>query len=545
MTLSLIQHIRECAGRMAYSSYLYNWSLRADPPAGILFKPIDQWNGNAETGKKLTQGHFELHSEELRADGDFWKCTDLHEGWNDYLHKFEWIRDLRALGGDEARFAVRAYMSEWIKKYSYWNEVTWQSDRLGRRISLWLSLYDFYGESADEAFQHDVLDSITRQARHLYRVMPTQNTGIKSFESLQGLIYAGLAIPGGERWLDYGLEAISYEAETQILQDGGHISRNPDTLLSVITILNDVRAAIVGADYPLPKAIQYALDRGLPALRFFRYNDKSFAVFNGAQEGTKNVLERLILQSGAKGRIPKSLPDTGYERLSAGRTLMMVDCGNTPNWPYDDASHSSPSAFELSIGRERVFVSCGTHPTDMNWSEMLRGSAAHNMLSIDHRNVCEIRSNGHIGRRPKKVDVQREELTSGQLLTIKHDGYIPVNGIIHKRRYFMDVTGNDIRGEEELTTKTGTLTRPVDVTVRFHLHPRVLVSLIRDGEEALLLLPSGAGWRFNHDGAKLSLENSIYLGEGIYPRKTKQLVLNCKMETPEQVVQWALQKESA
>ncbi len=544
MAPPLLQHIKDQAGRMAYGSYLYNWSLRTDAPTNLLFKPIDQWSGHADKGQALIKGSFELHGEEIRAFGNFWKPDAPHDLWLDYLHKFEWARDLRSLGGDEARFALRAYINEWMKRFSHWDEETWQSARLGKRISIWLALYDFYGESANETFQADILDSITRQARHLYRVMPNHESGLDALEALQGLIYAGLALPGGERWLDYGLEAISYEAEHQILKDGGHISRNPDTLLAAIMIFQDIRAAIVGADYPLPHAIQHALDRALPALRFFRYNDKSLCVFNGAQEGEKPNLERLIIQSGAKGRIPKSLSDSGYERISAGRSLLMVDCGNSPTSPYDKGSHASPAAFELSIGRERVFVSCGTHPNDENWSEMLRGTAAHNTLSLDHRNICEIRKNGHIGRKPKKVTTTRDEMSGGQLLTIKHDGYIPVNGILHQRRFFMDISGNDIRGEEELTAKTGTLTKPVDVCVRFHLHPRVLVSLIRDGEEALLLLPSGAGWRFYHEGAKLSIENSIYLGEGTYPRKTKQLVLSCKMEEAEKVLQWAIQKES-
>ena len=496
MAPSFIQHLRHQAGRMAYSSYLYNWSLKTELPNGLLYKPVDQWSGSSEKGQTLTQGIFELHGEEVRAFGNFWKPDCDNTKWLDYLHKFEWLRDLRTLSGDTARFAVRAYVSEWMKRFYYWDEETWQPARLGKRLSMWLALYDFYGESAEESFQDDLLDSILRQARHLYRIMPVQETGLPALEALQGLIYAGLALPGGERWLDYGLEAISYEAEHQILQDGGHISRNPDELLQAVMIFTDLRAAIVGADYPLPSAIQHALDRALPALRFFRYTDKSLAVFNGAQEGEKAALERLILQSGTKGRIPKSLPHTGYERLSMGRTLLMVDTGNAPSWPHDRHVHASSGAFELSIGRERVFVSCGTHPMDENWADMLRGTAAHNALSVDHRNIQEVRENGHIGRKPKKVNSKREDIGGGQLLTIKHDGFVPLNGVSHQRRFFVDVTGNDIRGEEELTAKTGALTKPVDVTVRFHLHPRVLVSLIREGEEALLLLPSGAGWRF-------------------------------------------------
>ncbi|MCB9980629.1 MAG: heparinase II/III family protein, partial [Rhodospirillales bacterium] len=477
--------------------------------------------------------------------GNFWKPKDTPAYWLDNLHKFEWLRDLRALGGDDARFSARAYLSDWLRRYNRWDEDVWSAARLGKRLSLWLALYDFYGESADESFQDDLLDSVLRQARHLYRIMPASETGLNMIESLGGLIYAGLAMPGGERWLDYGLEAIAYEAEQQILQDGGHISRNPQTLLQVVMCLSDLRTAITSAGYPLPHAIQHALDRAIPALRFFRYPDKAFGVFNGAQENDDPALERLIVNYGSKGRIPKSLPKTGYERLSAGRTLLMIDTGKAPAWPHDRHIHAAPGAFELTIARERVFVSCGTHPTDEPWQDLLRGTSAHNALTLDHRNALEIRENGHIGRKPKKVGVLREDIGAGQLLTVTHDGYIPINGILHQRRFFVDTSGTDIRGEETLTAKTGTLSKPVTVTLRFHLHPRVLVSLIRDGEEALLLLPSGAGWRFYHEGVqRLTLENSVYLGEGTYPRKTKQLVLTCDMTEPEQIIQWALQKES-
>jgi uncharacterized heparinase superfamily protein len=528
---------------MAYSSFFYNWSLKTEAPESLIYKPVDAWSGNPDVGRALTKGLFQLHGQEMRAAGKFWHPQDCSSVWLDYLHKFEWLRDLRALGGDHARYSMRAYLQEWIRQHPGWEETSWQPARLGKRLCMWLALYDFYGDSADEDFQEQILDSILRQARHLYRIMPVSETGLDILESLCGLIYAGLSLPGGERWLDYGLEAIAYEAELQILQDGGHISRSADTLLKAVMLLTDIRSAIIGAGYPLPHSVQHALDRAIPALRFFRYPDKGFGAFHATQTCENQDLERIIIQTGAKGRVPKSLPSSGYERLSAGRTLLMVDTGNAAPWPYDRRSHTAPAAFELSIARERVFVACGTHPLDCEWQEMLRGTAAHNALSLDHRNAFEIRKNGTIGRKAKKITMSREEMGSGELLSVTHDSYVPVNGIIHQRKLYLDHSGNDIRGEEDLSAKTGTITRPVAVAIRFHLHPRVLVSLIREGEEALLLLPSGAGWRFNHDGARLSLENSVYLGEGTYPRKTKQLVLSAVMKEPQMVIQWALQKE--
>lgn len=78
----------------------------------------------------------------------------------------------------------------------------------------------------------------------------------------------------------------------------------------------------------------------------------------------------------------------------------------------------------------------------------------------------------------------------------------------------------------------------------FPLHPRVMVSLIGEGnEEALLRLPSGIGWRFHQSGGILKLEDFVYLGEDSRPRKTKQLVVYGDMPDTEFKVKWAMQRE--
>ena len=81
------------------------------------------------------------------------------------------------------------------------------------------------------------------------------------------------------------------------------------------------------------------------------------------------------------------------------------------------------------------------------------------------------------------------------------------------------------------------------MTLRFHLHPRVLVSPIRDGAEFLLRLPSGIGWRLHQTGAHLSLDNSIYLGEGSRPLKTKQIIMQAEMTGDRHQICWGLQRE--
>jgi len=153
-----------------------------------------------------------------------------------------------------------------------------------------------------------------------------------------------------------------------------------------------------------------------------------------------------------------------------------------------------------------------------------------------------------MGHRPKKIVVDRDEKKNNNkqdmvLIDACHDGYVPMNGITHRRRFYLADKGHDFRGEDNLTCSTG-LAAPHDIALRFHLHPNVTVSLVQGGEEALLRLNNGTGWRFTIIGGDLSLENSVYLGEGIRPRKTKQLVIRGKMDSDHRQFKWALQLES-
>ena len=136
----------------------------------------------------------------------------------------------------------------------------------------------------------------------------------------------------------------------------------------------------------------------------------------------------------------------------------------------------------------------------------------------------------------------REDTKDAILLDATHDGYVPLNGILHKRRLYLGSRGQDFRGEETLACATG-LTKPVETAIRFHIHPRVAVSVIQNGNAALLRLPSGAGWRFFQTGGRVELENSIYCGESNQPRKTKQLVIYGVIKHDNACFKWALQRE--
>jgi uncharacterized heparinase superfamily protein len=541
MNLHFIEQIKRNARHLACGSVLYDWRLRGHTPDHFTVRPVDVWAGNAEAGKWLSEGSFVIGEDQLALRGECWEPYGVDAAWLQHMHGFSWLRDFRAVGGAQPRAHARAMVESWIRHYSRWNKETWRPDITGERIAFWISHYDFFGAS-DELFQDAFFDSIIRQARHLRRALPGELHGLALLKGIKGLMYAGLAFEGYEIWIEQSIEMLELEVAKQILSDGAHVSRCPTQLLQAVQLLLDMKGALISGGYPMPDFIQHAIDRAGPALRFFRYGDKNFALVNGSQESDAVLIDAVLAQAGANSKTLNSLPVAGLERASLGRTLIMFDTGKVPVWPYDGRAHAAPLAFELSYGKERIFVNCGSHPTSADWQDSLRATAAHNTLTIDHRNACEIRGDGHFSRKVKVSSSLREDSKAACLLEASHDGYMSVNGFTHRRRLYLSDQGHDLRGEDMLTASLPPA-RALPLTIRFHIHPRVLVSLIQDGQEALLRLPTGVGWRFHQIGGNLVLEDSIYLGQGIRPRKSKQLVIYAQAQEENMKIRWALQRE--
>lgn len=547
--MSLTHHIRSKirrkAAHVACNSPLYNWSLGGAIPEKLLFSPADVWPGNAEYGRWLTSaGCFTLNGDRLELHGANWEPDGIDEIWFSHLHGFDWLKDLKAMGGVKGARSARAMVESWMDHYMSWHPRVWAAGILGRRIANWISAYHFFGECADDEFQCLFLDCLTRQVRHLARVLPGNLSGLSLLYAAKGLAYAGIVLEGREASLEQALSLLHKEIDDFILSDGGPVTRNPQDLMECIQILIDIRAALCQGGYPCPSFVQLVLDRAVPALRFFRHGDRRFALFNGTQEGREDIVKTILLHAGSKAKTLSHLPHTGYERLTQGKSLVIVDTGAPPAWPYDNYAHAAPLAFEFSYGRERIFVSCGSHPTSIDWRDALRATPAHNTLTLDDRNVSEIRPDHSVGRRPRKVTSDRQDMKDACLLDVSHDGYVPLNGITHRRRFYLAENGHDFRGEENLTCTTG-LNRAVPVAVRFHVHPSVTVSLVQGGSEVLLRTKGGAGWRFTQCNGTMALEDSLYLGEGAHPRKTRQIVIYSTMQADTLQLKWALQHENA
>lgn len=523
-------------------------------PRSLTVLPAMPWPGDPDRGQAVLDGSFPL-SNGFIVDLDMpWsRLSELPPGLAAELHRCDWLLDLRALGGDAARRRARALVEGWIEAAEKPDQAGWQPAVIGHRLATWIGAHDFFIASADDDFRERVFRSLARQRRTLAKTTATHLSGPDAFATIKGQIWADVALvpeKDGETGpvADGVLGALDRQIDDQLLNDGGHISRNPEALVLILRDLIDCRAALRAARQPIPPKLQGAIDKGAPALRFFRHGDGALARFHGAGEGDIALIDAVLAAADARGRPLKTLRQSGYERVLTGRTLLLMDVGPQPPAGLDRAFHASALAFELSVGRDRLVVNCGAvlRPDEKDpasrdlvpWFEAMRRTPAHSTLCIEGADCCAL------DRDPAKrdrIDLQltgdRVEMDGAVLIDATHNGYRQRFGAMHRRRLYLGHQGDDLRGEDILTGPAD-----LEVAIRFHLHPRAKVNLAGDGTAVLIVPPSGQGWRFMAQGAELALENSVYLTADGARRRTTQIVLEAVTTREGLSVKWAFKR---
>jgi uncharacterized heparinase superfamily protein len=507
-------------------------------PAELRVKLTERWPGDAERGNAILAGNIEFCGELVRNPVPVWQPAEAGSGWLAAWHGFGWLADLIAVGA-AGRDPARALVQSWLAENAAWHPVAWRSDIVATRIFAWIVHFDeIAGRDVDRGLRRAMLASIAAQVRHLSRTAAWEMAGAARVRALKGLIGGLAALGGSETRITRALRVLERELPIQTLPDGAHRSRNPSVQLAVLRDLIDLRAALRLAHLEVPAAVQQAIERMAPMLRFFRHGDRRLALFNGSVEEDGVIVDLALTRSETRGHPPKEAPHAGFQRLQAGQSLVVVDTGKPPSHGFDEEAHAGTLSFELSHGRDRIIVNCGGYRgSNPAWRRVARASAAHSVPVVGDTNSTEILSDGALGRTPDSVRCERAEEGGHQWIAASHDGYRPRFGVTCARELYLSADGDDLRGEDKLIGRAGAA-----FAVRFHLHPAVQASLIAERGGALLRLPGGAVWRLRAAGAELSLGESIYLGSGEL-RKTQQIVLSGTTGPSGATVRWALRRE--
>jgi uncharacterized heparinase superfamily protein len=534
----LVRHgFRSTAGRLN-AHPLLRWRFFPAKTDRLVIAPQDLRTADGTRAAEIYSGRFAFAGKVVICDRRSpFEMVPPSEEWAAHLLGFGWLRHLRAAESGITRANARSLVDEWISLQGSWNSLAWRTDILARRILSWLSQAPLVLHDADVQFYRRFIRSLTRQVRYLRRSAGEARDGAPRLQVAIALASATLCMAGQARHMRAAVKRLSDELERQILPDGGHISRNPGTLIELLLDLLPLRQAFSSRNIPPPPALLNAIDRMMPMLRFFRHGDGNFALFHGMGPTAADELATVLAYDDARGTPVATAPHSGYHRLALKDMLVIVDTGRPPPIAVSQEAHASCLAFELSSGSQRIVVNCGLPANNReSWRHMARATAAHSTVVFNNASSCLFRESGAFKKLigvpiiagPGRISAERQDKDDSVLLRVAHDGYVERFGVMHHRTLMLMAGGHRLEGEDMFMSPRGeplTAGSQDEFAIRFHLHPAIKVNRLTDGHGAMLMLPNREAWIFDAHEDVVELEESVFLAGPDGPRRTAQLVI--------------------
>jgi uncharacterized heparinase superfamily protein len=240
-------------------------------------------------------------------------------------------------------------------------------------------------------------------------------------------------------------------------------------------------------------------------------------------------------------------PHSGYERIEAGRALLVADVGACPPTVFSADAGAGCLSFEFSSGSYRIIVNCGLPRTaSPSVIQAARSTPAHSTLSVGDISSCRFLA-AHLGlwpdrmiarwlnarlgpvalRGPAQVTAERGERDHVQLLEASHDSYRRQFGLVHQRRWRLAAEGERLEGEDVL--KIETPGAEGEALIRFHLAPGIRASRAQSGRIVMLILPNREAWQFEVSPGEARLEDSVFFSAADGARRTEQIVVPVRL----------------
>ena len=526
------------AARRLQRGPVTRWRFIGPTPDHILVAPPDLRMADAHLAQEMLHGRFILSGKTLNAGRQSPFTADPPSvQWEMALHNFRWLRHIREESSAESEALARRLTADWLRLFSRnLNGLAWDADITARRCIAWMQHSTTLLKNADLAFYEELLKSLAVQLRYLRAVTPGMETGEAKLRCRIALAFAALCLPVSQSRVNSATRNLERELKLQILPDGIHISRNPETVLEVLTDLLPLRQTYASQSEAPPQGLVSAIERLMPALRFFRHRDGALANFNGSGYAMQERLAAVLRYDDSGGSPLSAAPHGGYQRLSEGGVTLIADTGALPPAGADQDAHGGCLSFELSSGRHRYVVNGGTDwlsPPD--YRLLARSTAAHSTATVNDSSSVRFTRlsadqpwrDAEILAGPRKVISNRLDSEEGPGFTASHDGYARRFGIIHKRSIVMAHGGSVIAGTDAFPGTDGYPVRNKGkdlVTIRFHLSPQVEVSANEDGQ-LMLLAGSDDTWVFTCNEVAPATAESLFFAGITGPQKNRMIVL--------------------
>lgn len=537
--------------RLGRASLLKRIFGKGRQPLRLTAVPRDHVQGDRARGDQILAGKLIRGSHMVSLSDIDFAAVGLADPLAEELQGFSWLRDLAAAASrDKGARLAEAVAARWLVAHGSRVDAAWSPALWGERLLFWISYAPYLLSSSDAGYRSALLNTMARGARHLAANADQAAPGLPRITAWAGLTATALLLQGQLGRVARAEAGLARALATGQSDDGGLFSRSPAEQALLVDRLGLLRAAYHAAKHALPEAVDGAATAALAALHGVTMGDGALGSWQGGNPGETARLAALIEGCGLRARPLRHARGWGYQRLSALGTVLVLDAAPPPPRKMARIGSASTLAFELSDGAQRLVVNCGgpgAAPTVIppELVQALRTTAAHSTLTLADTNSTAILPDGSLGRGVEDVTLDRREDDEFSRLEAAHDGYLRRFGLLHNRGVMLANDGKEVRGLDRLLPRGRKRIREATpFTLRFHLAPGVEAVPTADHMGAIVRSPAAPPWNFRCKGARLEVEESVWVdGQGRLAA-TLQLVIAGEVSASGIDIGWHFRRSS-
>ncbi|MFK7793528.1 MAG: heparinase II/III family protein [Devosiaceae bacterium] len=508
-------------GASLSTAFVGTWSSRK-----AVFESVPRELRTADPTRaiELIEGYIALADKVVELNGrSLFQIDPPSENFAKALHSFEWLRHIRAYelrssspaqSRQIAARIAREYTMSWINNQRKHPHFAHLPVMAARRA---LSLTNHAAFLLDDAPPHEYR-AIMAAIMHDTQSAFTHRAQI-SDPSKHCFVVVACACVAYALGDHIAIKQFTRDALNDILKktfnaEGGPVTRRPADLALLMPELLALQALITTRNLPQPANLAPAITAGLRMLRMLRHPDGSLARFHGTQSikaFQSDLVASVLVYDVERTAVPALAPITGYARLEAEQSLVLVDCGSPPAPDASSQAHASALAFEWSFASTKIITNAAEigYTVDADIMEQ-RTTAAHSTL------VANGQSSTLLARRQYDaallvdgltVAVDKLESGSEPRIELRHTGYQQRLGLDHWRSLALSSDGRTLEGHDRLLLASGAVAngnRP-PYAIHFQLQPGARV--MAEGDRRLRISMRHQGIIFEADQGTVQVIN--------------------------------------
>lgn len=414
-----------------------------------------------------------------------WNCQTKEKLWLYNLHYFD---DLSAINAKDRADSHKALINQWIEQNPPFNGNGWEPYPISLRLVNWVKWC-----SVQETVSEDILKSMLVQADALSQQLEFHILGNHLFANAKALTFIGVFLGGEQssRFLDLGLKLLDQELDEQFLVDGAHFELSPMyhqillwDLLELIGLANISQHPKLLQALPKFKTIA---EKALYWLSSMIHTDGEVSFFNDSSIGIAKTPEQIFayaedlgLEIESNNQTLLTHKESGYSRVTQPLYSLFFDHANVGPDYLPGHAHADTLSFELSIGKQRVFVNSGTSLYGTSEERLRqRQTPAHNSVSVEGLDSSQVWSGFRVAKRAYSKLIRSTYSDGTATIEASHDGYLKQSPrVTHTRK--LDCS-------DSIIVISDCLSKPRNATYNLHIHPSVIVNQLSDNKLSLSL----------------------------------------------------------